>query len=74
MFDVAFYLFGLCILLAYLEVQIEGPHGWAERLPTWRPQSHAWYARLYTRLMGQKQLTGYHIGMFLLVLFGLHFH
>ena len=29
----ALYLFAACWLLAQVEIQIEGPHGWAERLP-----------------------------------------
>ncbi|MDO8505504.1 MAG: hypothetical protein Q7S48_02930 [bacterium] len=57
------YLYLLALTLAFLEVQIEGEHGWAEKLPCWRPQGK-WYARLYTRVLGGKEMTGYHIGVF----------
>ena len=30
------YFFFIAFILAHLEIQIEGPHGWAEKLPTWR--------------------------------------
>ena len=54
---------------AYFEVQIEGRHGWAEKLPTWK-----WGPNKYTRIfMGDRPLTGYHCGLwsveFLLPLF-----
>ena len=29
------FLFGYALLFALAEIEIEGPHGWAERLPTW---------------------------------------
>ena len=31
------YFFLIAFFLAHLEIQIEGPHGWAEKLPTWSP-------------------------------------
>lgn len=70
--NLAIYLFITALVLAFLEVQIEGKHGWAGQLPTWRP-GRPWYARLYRRLMGGKDLTGYHLGIFGLVLLFLHF-
>ena len=27
------YFFLIALVLAHLEIQIEGPHGWAEKLP-----------------------------------------
>ena len=30
------YFFLIALILAHLEIQIEGPHGWAQKLPTWR--------------------------------------
>jgi hypothetical protein len=30
------YFFFIGLILAHLAIQIEGPHGWAEKLPTWR--------------------------------------
>jgi hypothetical protein len=41
---------------ALLEIQIEGPAGWAANLPTWRLKS-----RWYTRLFPGRPLTGYHL-------------
>ena len=29
------FLFGYALLFAAVEIEIEGSHGWAERLPTW---------------------------------------
>jgi hypothetical protein len=42
-------------LFAQLEIQVEGPHGWAARLPTWKIENR------WTRLFfSSKPLTGYH--------------
>lgn len=65
------FLYGYALLFAAVEVEIEGPHGWAERLPTWfrvRP----WYARAFGALMGGKPLTGYHAVMLPLTLWSFH--
>ncbi len=44
------------LLFALVEIQIEGPDGWAARLPTWRVDNN------WTRwLLGRKPLTGYHL-------------
>ncbi len=53
----------LCaISFAILEIQIEGPDGWAARLPTWRVDNR------WTRLLWDgKPLTGYHVSMLLFV-------
>ncbi|MDZ4221327.1 MAG: hypothetical protein U1C18_00460 [Patescibacteria group bacterium] len=68
----AIYLFITALVLAFLEVQIEGKHGWASKLPTWKP-GEKWYARAYRKIMGGKELTGYHIGVFGIVLLFLHY-
>src|SRR5215216_3987742 len=39
-------LFAYSLLFALVEVEIEGPHGWAETLPTWY-RVRPWYARLF---------------------------
>lgn len=67
------YLFILAAVLAVLEIQIEGQHGWAKNLPTWRPKGHEWYAKAYVKIMSGKEMTGYHVTMFSLVflIFGL---
>ena len=55
--------FGLYVLatayaFARLEIEIEGPHGWAANLPTWRINNR------WTRLFyGSRPLTGYHLWM-----------
>jgi hypothetical protein len=54
------YIFVMALVLAVLEIQIEGRNGWAKDLPTWRPSPDTWYAQLYARLMFKKRLTGYH--------------
>jgi hypothetical protein len=53
-------------LLAMVEVQVEGPNGWAEGLPTWRLEPE-WLLRL----TNGKPLTGYHLYVigFLLAVF-----
>lgn len=69
---VTLYVFGLAILLALLEIQIEGKHGWAERLPTWRATKNNSLAKWLFQLSG-KTLTGYHVALFSLLLAFFHF-
>ena len=65
------FLYGYALLFALVEIEIEGPHGWAERLPTWfRVTTPA--ARLYGLFMRGKPLTGYHAVMFVLPLWSFH--
>jgi hypothetical protein len=65
------FLFGYALLFALVEIEIEGPHGWAERLPTWfRITTPS--ARLYGLFMRGKPLTGYHAVMFVLPLWSFH--
>ena len=65
------FLFGYALLFALVEIEIEGPHGWAERLPTWfRVRTPA--ARVYGLFMRGKPLTGYHAVMFVLPLWSFH--
>jgi len=50
----------LAFLFAKLEIQIEGPDGWAARLPTWRlPRNSGW-----RWLFGNRDITGYHVYAF----------
>jgi len=67
------YIFIMALVLAVLEIQIEGKDGWAKNLPTWKPPLHTWYAQLYSRLMFQKRLTGYHLAMYLFVILIFYF-
>lgn len=62
-----FYLFIMAIVLAILEIQIEGKNGWASNLPTWRPPKNRWYTKLYSAVFSGKELTGYHAAMFTFV-------
>ncbi len=65
------FVFAWAFGLAAVEVEIEGRHGWAEKLPTWfRVKGTA--ARLYGAVMRGRPLTGYHAFMFVLPLFGFH--
>lgn len=66
------YIFILATVLAILEIQIEGEHGWAKNLPTWRPSKDTWYAKLYAKIMSGRELTGYHLTMFAFVLIIFH--
>jgi hypothetical protein len=66
------YLFVLAIVLAILEIQIEGKHGWAMNLPTWRPSKDSWFILAYTKFMSDREPTGYHMSMFTFVLLILH--
>jgi hypothetical protein len=65
------FLFGYALLFAAVEIEIEGPHGWAERLPTWFRITTP-TARFYGLFMRGKPLTGYHAVMFVLPLWSFH--
>jgi len=62
------FCFISAVLLALLEIQIEGKNGWAERLPTWR-----FKLKILDILPGlQKPITGYHTYFFFSVFFLMH--
>ncbi|MDE2491051.1 MAG: hypothetical protein KGM24_09385 [Elusimicrobia bacterium] len=61
-------LFALCHFLARVEIEIEGAHGWAEKLPTWR-----WGPEWWLDLTNGKTLTGYHLWLTLFLLAVFHF-
>lgn len=56
------YTILLGIFLALLEIEIEGEHGWAAKLPTWR--------RVFPSLPLSflRNMTGYHITLFAMIL------
>lgn len=62
------WTFLVSLLTALLEIQIEGPHGWAKRLPTWRI-GPPWLKML----LNGKEITGYHLYFILLLLAFFHF-
>ncbi|MBI2593130.1 hypothetical protein HYW44_00610 [Candidatus Daviesbacteria bacterium] len=58
----------IAFLIAKLEINIEGKHGWAKNLPTWRIKNK------WTKIiMREYPLTGYHLYLMLTVLSFLHF-
>ncbi len=66
------YFFILSLALALLEIQIEGPHGWAAKLPTWRPGLSHWFGRLVHRVTGGEEVTGYHLALNAVLLLFFH--
>ena len=63
------------MLLALLEIQIEGPNGWAAKLPTWRARLGTRFDKLFKKFFHEKDLTGYFLALntFLLVVFHMPF-
>jgi hypothetical protein len=61
------YLLLMAGIFARLEIQIEGPNGWAANLPTWRIHNR-WTKIFY----GSRPLTGYHLWMLIFVLTLIH--
>ncbi len=55
------------VLLAKVEIHIEGSAGWAEKLPTWRLKNR--WTRL---LLGNRPLTGFHLYLQLYILATAH--
>lgn len=51
------------VILALLEIQIEGGNGWAEKLPTWRIKNPV------NKILNWPDLTGYHFYLNLLFVF-----
>jgi len=55
------YFIGLLLWVSYcfakVEIAIEGEHGWADDLPTWRLSKEHILSRM---LSGGRELTGYH--------------
>jgi hypothetical protein len=60
------YFFAIAFVLAQLEIQIEGAHGWAARLPTWR-----WDSPRMLRWAG-RPITGYHVFLMTFILLFVH--
>jgi hypothetical protein len=63
----ALFFFAWSLLLAQLEIQIEGKNGWAENLPAWK-FDRPWLLKL----TNGRPLTGYHFFMIAMLLLALH--
>ncbi len=62
------FILVLSIVTALFEIQIEGPHGWATALPTWKVES-----KWLSFLNNGKPLTGYHLYLNIVQLLMFHF-
>lgn len=67
------YLFLIGLVFAGLEIQIEGKDGWASALPSWRPSPARLPSKIYRALLFGKDITGYHLLIFTLLLTILHY-
>lgn len=63
------FIFAAAFVLAKVEIHIEGGHGWAENLPTWRIENHP----LLDLFFGGKPITGYHVWMLSFIFIIFHF-
>jgi hypothetical protein len=59
----------LGFFFANVEIQIEGGHGWAANLPTWRIEHH-WLLDIF---WGGRPMTGYHAWVFPFMAIFFHF-
>ncbi len=64
------FMLWLAFAWAKVEIAIEGGHGWAELLPTWRLPAHHWASMMFT---GGRTLTGFHMWINIFILSSLHF-
>ena len=60
---ISIFLFFIAVSLAYYEVQIEGPNGWASSLPTWKSTDPS-----ITWIFGGRPVTGYHVSLNIILL------
>lgn len=71
--EYGYFLLIVSLVVALIEIAIEGEHSGAEKNPIWKPDPDSWLAKLYSKaVMSGKSLTGYHIIVFGLVLIILH--
>lgn len=68
-FLLLFWVALLGFFFAHVEIQIEGPAGWAANLPTWRVEKH-WLLDIF---WGGRPMTGYHAWVFPLIALFFHF-
>src|SRR5438093_13725998 len=62
------YIALLALFFAQVEIQIEGPTGWAANLPTWRVEQYWWLDWFW----GGRPLTGYHLWVFSFMALAFH--
>ncbi len=67
MFSLICYLIFAAFVFAAVEVQIEGEHGMAEKLPCWKIQN-----KWTNFFLGAKPLTGYHLYMWMFLILTFH--
>lgn len=67
------YLFIMALVLAIMEIQIEGKNGWASQLPTWRPKEESKLGKTFSKIMSGKPTTGYHLCVFSFVVLIMHY-
>jgi hypothetical protein len=65
------FLFLMALIVACIEIESEGYHGWAENMPTWY-RTRGILAKIYGMIMSGKPLTGYHSFMFFLPILIFH--
>jgi hypothetical protein len=65
----ALFLLWISFCAAKVEVAIEGAHGWAKDLPTWRLPPTSWVSRFF---FSDKPATGYHIWLEILAISAFH--
>ena len=63
------YLFWISFCFAKVEIAVEGKHGWAADLPTWRLPKTNWASLLFFE---GKPITGYHTWVETFILSMLH--
>jgi hypothetical protein len=68
MIGMIIYAVFLGLALAFLEVQIEGKYGWAEKLPCWRKEN----GLIVEKILGGRSLTSYHIALFIFASLMIH--
>ncbi len=67
----AVFWFFTAFLFAGIEIEIEGKHGWAEKLPTWY-RTTGFCGRTFGLFNSGRPLTGYHSFMLLITLVLFH--
>lgn len=60
----------LSFIYAKVEINIEGPHGWAEKLPTWRSDKNSFLSKVF---YGGRPATGYHFWAAAFIVLIFHF-